>query len=368
MSRYRLIFNGVERDVARLHVNSISTIFRLERTGIILVDTDNFVCEWDDILEVFEGVDTATQPFTVEGMPNRSSTIAAQSPSFASQNIVSSPRSSRPPAPLHSYGLGPSPLSGARPPVTTPGVRSSRRRSSPTPYQSPNSDPDSRILKVYKGERGPHGRPINRLQIVHIKISADECSVPMINEKLQESTGFDGLVICDVAGAVIVDDDYTKAPEYWGFGRAAAANARKYFALPPLPAIDVANQSDSATLSTVRLPDEEVKRIAQAVVRASHEEPIKQLLKCIVCSDCAKNPAVCTKCTRIVGCYDCLVLWFHTNNESELDGTDELAVPGDDSNHQQCPLCRADWDPNVAEALNFFPLKGFEALHSFYFA
>uniref|UniRef100_A0A914W9Y3 Uncharacterized protein n=1 Tax=Plectus sambesii TaxID=2011161 RepID=A0A914W9Y3_9BILA len=177
MSRYRLIFNGVERDVARLHVNSISTIFRLERTGIILVDTDNYVCEWDDILEVFEGVDTATQP---------------------------------PPAPLHSYGLGPSPLTGARPAVPTPGVRSSHRRSSPTPYQSPNSDPDSRILKVYKGERGPHGRPINRLQIVHIKISADECSVPMINEKLQESTGFEGLVICDVAGAVIVDDDYTK--------------------------------------------------------------------------------------------------------------------------------------------------------------
>uniref|UniRef100_A0A914XBJ4 RING-type domain-containing protein n=1 Tax=Plectus sambesii TaxID=2011161 RepID=A0A914XBJ4_9BILA len=287
MSRYRLIFNGVERDVARLHVNSISTIFRLERTGIILVDTDNYVCEWDDILEVFEGVDTATQPFTVEGMLNRSSTIAAQSPSFASQNIVSSPRASR---------------------------------------------------------------------------------VPTINEKLQESTGFEGLVICDVAGAVIVNDDYTKAPEYWGFGRAAAANARKYFALPPLPAVDVANQSDSAILSAVRLPDEEIKRIAQAVVRANHEEPIKQLLKCIVCSDCAKNPAVCTKCTRIVGCYDCLVLWFHTNNESELDGTDELAVPGDDSNHQQCPLCRADWDPNVAEALNFFPLKGFEALHAFYFA
>uniref|UniRef100_A0A914XA66 RING-type domain-containing protein n=1 Tax=Plectus sambesii TaxID=2011161 RepID=A0A914XA66_9BILA len=359
---FEVTYNGCRRQLSRLNPTVLGALYRLEKTTIILIDADDTVFLWDE--ESFDKIETAKQPLTVEGVPLPSPSSSSDAPgsSFFSPSQASFRAPMPPPFSV------PGSTAVRHPP---PGNRFGSRQKTPTPQ--------TKQLAVQRAPRSDNGKPGIPVQLVHIAITREEANVPKINEKLQAIVGFKDLVLCNVQGVPLSDDEATQKAEYWGFNRGGAVNGVRYFALPLLNeemsdegegvvAVSRAPKRSRQSLSKVDL-----KYISETLVKTLNSDLskiLKPLLKCYWCQPALSfNPVVCVHCGKQVGCLACVQKWIGSDNVSNLD--DDLDIidlhPGFERvNHLSCPLCRGAWKPNTNRAwpmpndLGYVKLQGFQ--------
>uniref|UniRef100_A0A914W8K0 RING-type domain-containing protein n=1 Tax=Plectus sambesii TaxID=2011161 RepID=A0A914W8K0_9BILA len=337
--QYRVVGNGIERIVSRLHPNALSVMFRMERESIILIDAANLVCLWCEDKQQFEDLDLAVQPLTIEGIPLLSS------PSMMPFAPVVPRPNFRPPVP---------------PPFEIPGVVQNRVPPPGNRFASQSVPPAStKTLIVQRAARKRNRRPGRPLEMVHIKFTKEEASVPKLNEKLGLLPGFAGLILCNARGLPFPG---RRNPSFWGFGRGGALNAAQYYALPPIIECSESDDEDdnSDNASTFRqhgkrqrssLTSRDLRNINTTITKslnANISRLLKPLLTCYWCDAVSTMATVCCHCGAQVGCYACVQQWLTTNNisnlDDELEDDDRFTHPGyDDDNHKCCPLCRTEW-------------------------
>uniref|UniRef100_A0A914VJR0 RING-type domain-containing protein n=1 Tax=Plectus sambesii TaxID=2011161 RepID=A0A914VJR0_9BILA len=338
--QYHVQGNGIDRLVSILHPNTLSIMFRLDKTSILLVDTDNLVFLWNEELQKFDGIEAAKQPLTIEGLP-----LSVAPPQLAESTQApfssSSRVSFRAPAP---------------PPFTVPGAAVVRN---PPPanrftYRPSQSQPETKTLIVHRASRLENGRPGAPLEMMHVILTREEANVRSINEKLQALPGFSNLVICNSRGVPFCDDTTTQKPDYWGFGRGAATNAKQYYALLPVNVFTEESGDDdddephtsqrARKRSRKSLTKTDLKEISATLAKTLNSDlskALKPLLMCYFCKSLAFVPICCNHCGKQVGCLSCVKQWLATTNESELDEFEHLEDEA--ANHKACPLCRGPW-------------------------
>uniref|UniRef100_A0A914V1Q1 Uncharacterized protein n=1 Tax=Plectus sambesii TaxID=2011161 RepID=A0A914V1Q1_9BILA len=231
----------------------LEQIFQLQSGTVSLFDADNMLCIWNGMS--FFDRRQGKPPFTAMGCAEVSFEPTSPPHSYASlremQKALAVARKTglRPPTPL-SYAVAPGSVPGTSPfsAVPPPGVR--KRRSTGPVEVAPA--PLAKVLKVYSTTRdAASGKPKRTTcELVHVDLTEENCSVPHINAELRAKVTDKTVVLCDIGGVPIPDDDTTRTAKFWGFGRGTAGNARKYFALPPVE-IESDDEDDSADDSTM---------------------------------------------------------------------------------------------------------------------
>jgi hypothetical protein len=244
------------------------------------------------------------------------------------------------------FGVSVAPRTGVPP----PGVLN-RRRSALIVEQHVD-------LKFRKSLRAKKtNRPGRITDSQKLRITEAESNVTTINSKIQLLDGYHNHVICVADGMPIPDNDTTKKPSFWGFGKPPQSqNAKKYYAMLP-----ITNQEDSdsdegpTSRKRARINPRDIEKTKNLVNKEAVElaRMVTDYFTCSMCDGVViPSPVVCASCKVVIACQACANRWVLTSDEHGGD------------NHDKCPKCKGQWAQgrNADESIKLdrVPLTGFE--------
>uniref|UniRef100_A0A914VIC2 RING-type domain-containing protein n=1 Tax=Plectus sambesii TaxID=2011161 RepID=A0A914VIC2_9BILA len=356
----------VKLSQSSLNPTVLHHVFKLEKQSILLLDSGNNLLDWNEELNAYPNLDTSLMPLQIVGTE-----IASAPGPFSSGYFQPPPtpggfppppatlggfRPPLPPPPSYAIpGLSAVPGNNPFAAVPPPGPPVGRRPRPPTPIVVP-AQPLKKTLRVMCTTRLMNGKP-NKVasEMVHVEIDEEDCSVSRINTSIQsKKEAFADLVLCNVHGIPYPDDDTTNKPDFWGFKRGTAANALKFFALPPPSTedpLDIDLNGDPLP-KRARLSQGDLSLIGDVVQRKLSEDirrPLREALACVKCRNVAYQPIVCTvTCKSVVGCKGCVLNWIQ---EQEDRGRPAA-----------CLKCNSVWpkDDAVDDYIGILELNGFD--------